>query len=125
MGCKFTIRIWEDFNNRGATSPGTIVLPVRRELSFYAESGDEAEQRVRNDIAAGNIPAGRVYQICPCMSEAGLIRTIAVSLDGSCQRVFLDPAEGLYGESRRIRLPRPRVPDADESVQRLLDVLKS
>jgi hypothetical protein len=124
MSHKYTIRIWEDFNQRGSTTPGTIVLPVRRELSFYAESGEEAEQRVRNDVAAGNIPAGRVYQICPSMAEAGLIRTIAASLDGSCQRVFLDPAEGLYGESRRIRLPRPRVPDADESVTRLQDALK-
>lgn len=122
---KYTIRIWEDFNQRGATSPGTVLLPVRRELSFYAESGDEAEQRLRKDIVAGNIPPGRVYQICPSMSEGGLIRTIAASLDGSFQRVFLDPAEGLYGESRRIRLPRPTVPDADESVQRLLDALKS
>ena len=124
MSHKYAIRIWEDFNKKDATSPGTIVEPVRRELSFYAESAEDAEQMVRKDVLAGNIPAGRVYQICPSSSDAGLIRSIAASLDGSFQRVFLDPAEGLYGGSRRIRLPRAKAAEVDESLTRLLDELR-
>ena len=124
MSHKYTIRIWEDFNKTGATSPGTIVEPVKRELSFYADSAEEIEQRVRKDVLAGNIPRGRVYQICGSSSDAGLIRSFAASLDGSFQRVFLDPAEGLYGESRRIRLPRPQLAHADENLTLLSDALK-
>jgi len=124
MSHKYTIRIWEDFNKTGATSPGTIVEPVKRELSFYADSAEEVEQRVRNDVLAGNIPKGRVYQICGWSPEAGLILSFAASLDSSFQRVFLDPAEGLYGGSRRIRLPRAQVAEANESLTQLSDALK-
>lgn len=110
------IRIYEDREKSGATSPGTIVEPVARELSFYAYSADEAEKRLRSDISSGKLEAGRVYQICPWMANVELIRSVAASLDGSFQRVFLDPAAGLYGETRRIRLPRPSVAEADEAL---------
>jgi hypothetical protein len=101
------IRTYEDREKNGSTNPDTIVEPVNRELAIYAYSADEAETKIRKDIAGGKLPAGRVYQICPWMANPELIRSVAASLDGSFQRVFLDPASGLYGELRRIRLPRP------------------
>jgi hypothetical protein len=30
---------------------------------------------------------------------------VAASLDGSFERVFLDPAAGLYSDTRRVRVP--------------------
>lgn len=102
------IRIYEDVNKNGSTVPGTIVGPITRELSVLADSADEAERQLRADVANKALPAGRVYQICPWLANPELIRSFAASLDGSFQRVFLDPAAGLYSELRRIRLPRPQ-----------------
>jgi hypothetical protein len=101
------IRTYEDREKNGATDAGTVVEPVNRELAVYAYSADEAEARIRKDVAGGKLPPGRVYQICPWMANPELIRSVAASLDGSFQRVFLDPAAGLYSELRRVRLPRP------------------
>lgn len=101
--------MYEDTEKRGATAPGTMVRPVTRDLSFYAESADEAEKRLRKDVASGALPAGMVYQICPCLANLELIRSVAAGLDGDFQHVFLDPAAGVYSELRRIRLPRPLI----------------
>ncbi len=108
------IRTYEDREKNGATIPGTIVEPVTRELSLYAYSADEAEKKLCSDIVSGKLPAGRVYQICPWMANPEMIRSFAASLDGSFQRVFLDPAAGLYGEYRRIRLPKPSIFETEE-----------
>jgi hypothetical protein len=108
------IRIYEDRDQKGETSPGTIVQPVIRDLSIYANSAEEAEAKLRKDVTSGKLTAGRVYQICPWTANPELIRSVAASLDGSFQRVFLDPASGLYSELRRIRLPRPMVPVDEE-----------
>jgi hypothetical protein len=99
--------MYEDLNKCGSTVPGTIVTPIVRELSVYADSADEAEKQLRIDVQNKALPGGRVYQICPCLGTPELIRSVAASSDGTCQRVFLDPAAGLYSELRRIRLPRP------------------
>lgn len=100
------IRVYEPVDKGAGTHPGTIVQPSSRELSIYADSAEEAEQRIRNSISSGGLPAGKVYQICPWLANPELIRSVAASLDGRFQRVFLDPAVGLYSELRRIRLPR-------------------
>jgi len=100
------IRIYEDADQNGATTSGTVIAPINRDLSVYAYSADEAEKKLRSDIESGKLPAGKVYQICPWFANPELIRSVAASLDGSFQRVFLDPATGLYGELRRIRLPK-------------------
>jgi hypothetical protein len=60
---------------------------------------------LRVDVAAGKLPAGRVYQVCPWVGNPELIRSVSISLDGISSRVFLDPASGPYGYLRRIRLP--------------------
>ena len=117
------IRMYEDVEKAGATAPGTMVQPVTRELSFYAESADEAEKRLRRDVASGALPAGAVYQICPWLANPELIRSVAAGLDGEFQRVFLDPAAGLYSELRRIRLPRP-VAGPQESVTSTAEVIE-
>ena len=116
MSHRYIIRTYEDCDKKGATSPGTVLEPLNRELSFYAYSADEIEERIRREVAAGLLAPGRVYQICPWMSNPELIRSVAVSLDGSFQRVFLDPAAGLYGEFRRIRLPRPSPSEPQENL---------
>lgn len=125
MSHRYIIRTYQDCDKKGATGPGTIVEPMTRELSFYAYSADEVEQRLHREIASGQLAAGRVYQICPWMSNPELIRSVAVSLDGSFQRVFLDPSAGLYGEFRRIRLPRPVASEQDESVPSTSDAVTS
>jgi len=89
------------------TCAGTVVVPVDSFVSIYADSGDLAEQKLRQEVELGNLPYGRIYQICPSLSVAELIRSVAVSLEGSFERVFLDPAAGLYSETRKVRLPEP------------------
>lgn|SRR5581483_2441890 len=105
MSHRYMIRTYEDAEQKGATAAGTLVAPVNRDLSVYAYTADEAEKKLRSDIASGKLPAGKVYQICPWLANPELIRSVAASLDGTFYRVFLDPA-GLYSELRRIRLPR-------------------
>lgn len=119
------IRMFEDRDQKGRTAPGTEVMPVNRDISFYADSADEAEQRLRKEIAAGKYPAGRVYQICPWMANAEMIRSVASGLDGSFQRIFLDPVGGMYSATRRIRLPRPTTADANEGIRSAAEVAKS
>ncbi|HZS54308.1 MAG TPA: hypothetical protein VFA65_07885 [Bryobacteraceae bacterium] len=104
---RYIIRVFSDQQEENATLPGTVVKPVNIQLSFYTDSADEAEKKLYQDIRAGKLSKGRVYQICPSMGSFEPIRTCAVASDGSAQRVFLDPVDGLYGETRRIRLPRP------------------
>lgn len=106
MSCRYQVRIFESTQKDGATSAGTVVTPVAHPLSVYAYSGEEAENIIRKDVARGKLARGRVYQILPLIGNAELTRSLAVASDGSFERVFLDPATGLYSESRRIRLPK-------------------
>lgn len=107
MSCRYQVRVFESASKDGATTAGTLVSPTALMLSVYAYSGDEAEKSIRKDIAKGKLAAGRVYQIMPALYNFELVRSIAIALDGSCQRVFLDPASGPYCEFRRIRLHEP------------------
>jgi hypothetical protein len=106
---RYIIRVFADPEQNGVTLPGTVVKPLNIPLSFYVDSADEAEKKLNQDVRSGKLANGRVYQICPSMGSFEPIRTCAIALDGSAQRVFLDPVDGLYGETRRIRLPRPVV----------------
>jgi hypothetical protein len=105
---RYVIRMFSDREEKSATTPGTIVEPLNTQLSFYEDSADYAEKKLLNEVEKGKLPKGRVYQICPSMGSFEPIRTCAVHADGSSERVFLDPVDGLYGQSRRIRLPRPQ-----------------
>src|SRR5579875_1321392 len=105
MSLRYMIRMFQDKDRTGNTLPGTIVQPVELPMSIYANSAEEAENKLRIDVASGKLPAGRVYQICPWVGNPELIRSIAISLEGNWGRVFLDPASGPYGYLRRIRLP--------------------
>ena len=100
------VRMYEAQDKSGTTDPGTVVELVNRAISIYASSSDEALVALHRDVASKKLPSGKVYQLCPSVGNAELIRSLAFALDGSCERVFLDPASGLYGELRRIRLPR-------------------
>ena len=106
---RYIIRVFSDRDEQNATVPGTVVQPTNIQLSFYEDSADDAEKKLNSEIGKGKLPKGRVYQICPSMGSFEPIRSCAIAQDGSSQRVFLDPVDGLYGELRRIRLPRPKV----------------
>src|ERR1700761_4932562 len=106
MSCRYQIRVFESARKDGDTSAGTVVTPLSLTFSVYAYSGEDAEKSIRRDIAKGKLARGRVYQILPLIGNAELTRSLAVASDGSCARVFLDPAAGLYSESRRIRVPQ-------------------
>ena len=98
--------MFESCEKDGQTCAGTVVESVNRHLAIYGYSADDAEASLRRDVAKGKLPSGKVYQICPSLGNIELIRSVAASIDGKFERVFLDPASGLYGELRRIRLPR-------------------
>lgn len=100
------VRMYEAQDQSGDTRAGTIVKPIDRHLSIYANSSEEAEAALHRDVANKKLPAGAVYQLCPWIGNPELIRSIAFSSEGVSERVFLDPASGPYGELRRIRLPR-------------------
>ena len=120
MSCRYQVRIFESTQKDGATSAGTIVAPVSQPLSIYAYSGEDAEKCIRKDVAKGKLARGKVYQILPLIGNAELTRSLAVAIDGSFERVFLDPATGLYSEFRRIRLPQPTRPPEPEPAAALL-----
>jgi hypothetical protein len=106
---RYVIRVYSDREKENSTLPGTVVTPTDLQLSFYTDSADDAEKRIHRDTRNGMLPKGRVYQICPPVGSFEPIRSCAIAPDGSTQRVFLDPVDGLYGETRRIRLPRAAV----------------
>jgi hypothetical protein len=104
---RYIVRMFSDSDGTNATEPGTIVRPVDIQVSLYADSADEAENRLRLELAAGKLPKGHVYQICPLIASVEPIRTCAVAPDGSVERVLLDPIDGPYSEARRILAPGP------------------
>lgn len=108
---RYIVRVFKDIDQNDSTAAGTFVRPQDVQLSFYTESADEAEKRLYRETNNGKLPKGRVYQICPSLGSFEPIRSCAVSANGSAQRVFLDPVDGLYSETRRIRLPRPVAPE--------------
>lgn len=117
MSQRYVIRMFESTEKDGQTCAGTLVEPVNRHLAKYGYSADDVEGSVRRDVAKGKLPSGKVYQICPSMGNVELIRSVAASMDGTFERVFLDPASGLYGELRRIRLPKDfRCPEPEPSM---------
>ena len=104
MNDRYCVRVYESREKDGMTCAGTVVVPVDTFVSIYADSGELAEMKLRKEVESGRLPSGRVYQICPSLAVPELIRSVAASLDGSFERVFLDPAAGLYSEARRVRL---------------------
>ncbi len=105
MNRRYCIRVYESREKNGMTCAGTVVIPVDTPVSIYADSGELAEMRLRQEVESGKLPSGKIYQICPSLAVPELIRSVAAGLDGSFERVFLDPAAGLYSEARRVRLP--------------------
>ncbi len=100
------VRMYEAQDQTGSTEVDTVVAPVDRAISIYANSSEEAEAKLHQDVWSNKLPSGKVYQLCPWLGNAELIRSIAFAPDGKSERVFLDPASGPYGELRRIRFPR-------------------
>ncbi|MBV9156612.1 MAG: hypothetical protein JO097_10145 [Acidobacteriaceae bacterium] len=115
MSQRYRIRVYESADEDCAVTNGAVVAPIERSFTIYAYSAEEAQTAVQNDVSKGKLPSGRVYQICPWLGNPELIRSIAASQDGSFQRVFLDPAFGLYGEFRRIRFAKPSPAARQES----------
>ena len=104
MSGRYQVRMFESMEKDGATAAGTVLTPMAQTFSVYAESADEADKLIRRDITTGKRPRGKVYQILPVLGNAEFARSLAVSTEGSFDRVFLDPASGPYSEFRRIRL---------------------
>ena len=103
---RYLVRVFADREQNNATDEGTLVQPLDLQLSFYTDSADEAEKKLIREASEGKLARGRVYQICPSIGSFEPIRTSAIALDGSPKRVFLDPVDGLYGVTRRIRFAR-------------------
>jgi hypothetical protein len=103
MSGRYQIRVFESAAKDGATMAGAILTPVAYTFSIYADSCDQAEKSIRKDIGKGKLSRGRIYQLLPVLGNGELARSLAVSLDGSFDRVFLDPAAGPYSELRRVR----------------------
>jgi hypothetical protein len=102
---RYKIRMFESREGDGSVGAGTVVLPLDIYFSLSADTADEVERKICTGVAEGKLSAGRIYQICPGIGNAELIRSIAIGPDAKLIRVFLDPAKGLYSEFRRIRFP--------------------
>jgi hypothetical protein len=117
--------MYESCNGDGSIHAGTMMRPIDRSFSVYADSGNEVESKIRKDVLEKELAGGRVYQICPQFGSAEIIRSVSVSLDATLQRVFLDPATGLYSEFRRIRHPASTSCPADESIETEAEAVKA
>ncbi len=105
MKRRYKIRTHESGDRDGRTDAGTIVLHIGGSTAVEAANLEEAEAFIRKQLAAGKLRRGCFYQICPSPGSSEPIRTLAVSVDGSIEPCFLDPARGLYSEFRRVRFP--------------------
>lgn len=114
MSCRYQVRVFESVQRDGATVANTTVTPTVQTLSVYAHSADEAEASIHKSIANGKLGRGRVYQIWPSLGNGEFTRSLAIALDGSSQRVLLDPAAGPYSELRRIRLAKAVPPPSSD-----------
>ncbi len=119
MSHRYKIRAFESGDQDGGVEAGTVVLPIDRSFSLYARTVDEAERKLRDDVATDKLPKGRVYQVCPPFGNPESIRAFSVAMDGECKRAFLDPASGIYSEFRRIRYKDMRVNFQREHVEEL------
>lgn len=119
MGQRYKIRTFESGDQDGAVVEGTIVLPIDRSFTVDSRNVEEAEGKVREEVAEGKLPVGRVYQICPPFGNPESIRAFAVCSEGKCRRAFLDPASGIYSEFRRIRYTDLRVNPQRDRVKEL------
>ena len=102
---RYKIRVHESGDHDGAVAAGTIVLHLGGSSSIEARSIDEVEASLRKQIAAGQAARGRVYQICPSLGSSEPSRCLAVGSEGEPKTCFLESANGLYAEFRRIRFP--------------------
>lgn len=106
MVSRYKIRMYESADGDGSMAAGRIVIPIDRSFSVYGETADEIERQIGKEVVDGKLSTRRVYQICPQLGNAELMRSIAIDEDSNAQPVFLDAATGLYSEFRRIRYPR-------------------
>jgi hypothetical protein len=102
--------MYESGDGDGGIAAGTIVLSIDRGFSLAAASVDEAEQKLRKAVMAGDLPGGRVYRISPADEDSESIRTIAFCENAKSHRVVLEPAMGMYSEFRRLRYVEEEVP---------------
>ena len=115
MNHRYKIRMYESGDGDGSIADGTIVMAVDRGFSLDAPSADDAERRIRKDVAAGKLEVGRVYEISPAVGNSELMRAIAFCPDSNAQRVTLEAAKGMYAEFLRLRYLE-RIPLAPQSV---------
>jgi hypothetical protein len=115
MNHRYKVRVFSSDDGSGDTGAGTIVQAIERSFYVQAGSADEVERAIQLDISKNKLAKGRVYQVCPQFGNPESIRAFSVAVDGMFQRAFLDPAQGIYSEIRRIRyddvreLPRQNV----------------
>ncbi len=109
MSQRYKVRAFESGDQDGEVTAGCIVIPIDRTFCVFARNVDEAERNVQDDLAAGKLPRGRVYQVCPPFGNSESIRTFSACMQGSYVRAYLDPASGIYSEFRRIRYQDLRV----------------
>src|SRR5947208_2113671 len=103
---KYIVRVYQPHEKGETIQAGTVVEPLDPHLPVYANSAEEVEATIRAEVVRGALPSGKVYQICPSFETQELIRSIAIAPpDHARERVFLDPAYGIYGQLRRIRMP--------------------
>jgi len=103
MSNRYNVRVYKSCQGDGSVGSGTIVQPIDRSLTIFADSAEEAADCIQIKVEKGVLLNGTVYQVCPMVGNPELIRSIAVDADGLIARVLLDPASGLYGELRRVR----------------------
>jgi hypothetical protein len=103
MNHRYKVRVFSSNDGDGETAAGTIVQAIERSFYVQARSADDVEKAIQLDISKNKLAKGRVYQVCPQFGNPESLRAFAVDLVGTVQRVFLEPAQGVYSEFRRIR----------------------
>jgi hypothetical protein len=103
MNHRYKVRVFSSNEGDGEIAAGTIVQAIERSFYVQARSADDVERAIQLDISRHKLAKGRVYQVCPQFGNPEPIRAFSVAADGAVQRAFLDPAQGIYSEFRRIR----------------------
>ena len=105
----YKIRIYESGDGSGGIGEGEIVHTVDRGFSVYAYTANDVEAKLCKDVVDKKLEGNKIFQVCPPVGCNELTRTLAVNELGAAQRVFLDPASGLYSAFRRVRYPEARI----------------
>jgi hypothetical protein len=103
MAQRYKIKRHQSCERDGSVLDGTLVQHLGGGPAVEALSIEDAEVKLRKQVALGILERGQVYQIFPPVDSGESLLTLAVALTGFWAKCQLEEARGFFSEFKRIR----------------------